>query len=229
MSETESCARTLGARTPALGPRHGGASALRRLAPLAAGLVATCVTSTGQAQTGVDAATSSGKGIAAGILLGAETVVLAEAAFGVKPRWAYLVGAGVGAVGGGVGGYFLEDNLSPKTATLLLASGMVLAIPATVAALSASSYTPPADYVQDSAPTDEPVTDPPRASSVPSSRRARLQLQPPMPSLVAVDDGEWRFGIPAVALLDVYSTELRLAYNLNRETEVRVPVLAMRF
>jgi hypothetical protein len=202
--------------------------ALSRLAPLAAALAATLVTSTGQAQTGVDAASSSGKGIAAGILLGAETVVFAEAALGVKPRWAYLVGAGVGAVGGGVGGYFLEDNLSPKTAMVLLASGMVLAIPATVAALSASSYTPPADYVQDAPPTDEPVDDAPRASSVRSSRRARLQLQP-LPSLVAVDDGAWSLGVPAVALLDVYSTELRLAYNLSRETELRVPVLAMRF
>ena len=34
--------------------------------------------------------------------------------------------------GGGVGGYFLEDHISPKTATVLLASGLVLAIPATI-------------------------------------------------------------------------------------------------
>lgn len=194
------------------------------LAPAAATVVL-LGSPTAHAQTGVDAASSTGKGIAAGILLGAETVVFAEALVGVRPGWAYMVGAGVGAAGGGVGGYFLEDNLSPKTATLLMAGGMVLAIPATIVALSASSYKPPRDYVQDSAPSDEPVDDPPR----PEASAPTPEFRAPLASLVGIDEGHWSMGVPAVALLDVYSPELRRTYDLPRVTELRVPVLAMRF
>lgn len=183
----------------------------------------------GLAETGVDTASTTAKGTVAGALLGAEAVVLTEAAFGVKPGWAYLLGAGVGAAGGGVGGYFLEDSMSPKLASLLLAGGLVLAIPATVAALSASAYSPPADYIQDTPPSDEPVETPPRASSRPAPGSERLALRAPLPALVGSDEGTWTWGVPAVELLDVYSVEMRRAYNLQSETELRVPVLAMRF
>jgi hypothetical protein len=61
--------------------------------------LATTVTWAGSASaTGVDEASSTGKGIVGGALLGAEAVMLTEAAIGVKPRWAYLVGGGAGAV-----------------------------------------------------------------------------------------------------------------------------------
>src|SRR5690606_2415625 len=108
-----------------------------------------------------DEASSTGKGIAGGALLGAEAVILTEAAIGVKPHWAYLVGGGAGAVAGGVGGYFLEENLSAKTNMFLLSAGMVLAIPTTIAMLVATQYEPPANYVQDQGPTDEPIANPP--------------------------------------------------------------------
>lgn len=205
---------------PSLHPRSA-----RTLLALA-GAALTFATTLPARATGTDAASTDGKGIAAGILLGAETVVLAEAALGVRPGWAYLVGAGVGAVGGGVGGYFLEDHISPKTATVLLASGLVLAVPATIAALSASAYEPPRDYVQDTAPEDEPVDAVPQGASAP--RRPTLSLVVP-PSLIGVDEGRWSVGVPAVSLLDVWSPEDRLTYGLSRETELRVPVLAMRF
>lgn len=211
----------------ALATRRTATWACRRLATTGLAAVTLLTAAPARAQTGVSAASSSGKGIAAGILLGAEAVVLVEAVVGVEPRWAYLLGAGVGAAGGGVGGYFLEDNLSPKTATLLLAGGLVLAVPATVAALSASAYSPPVDYVQDVPPEDDPVEGAPRESS--RSRPAPvLALRPRPPALLGIDDG-WSLGVPAVALLDVYPTELRRTYNLARETELRVPVLAMRF
>lgn len=196
------------------------------------GLAATCALTTAvlspvpaSAQTGVASASSSGKGIAAGILLGAEAVVFTEAAIGVQPRWAYLLGAAVGAAGGGVGGYFLESHLDPKGATLLLAGGLVLAIPATVVALSASAYSPPLDYVEDVPPQDDPV----EAAPQQGSRAApRLTLRPRPPALVGVDDG-WSLGVPAVALLDVYPMEWQRRHGLARETELRVSVLAMRF
>ena len=61
-----------------------------------------------------DEVSPTGKGIAGGALLGAEAVMLVEAAFKVKKKWAYAVGGGVGAIGGGVGGYFVEQNGDAK-------------------------------------------------------------------------------------------------------------------
>jgi hypothetical protein len=105
-------------------------------------------------------ASSTGKGIVGGTLLGAEAVLLTEAALDVSPDWLYYVGGGVGAVGGGIGGYFLESALSPKSNMLLLAAGMLLAIPTTVGVLSATAYEQSAEYTQDQTPQDEPTAEP---------------------------------------------------------------------
>lgn len=103
---------------------------------------------------------STGKGIVGGTLLGAEAVLLTEAALDVSPNWLYYVGGGAGAIGGGIAGYYLEDALSPKGNMILMASGMLLAIPTTVAVLSATAYEQTAEYTQDAAPSDEPRADP---------------------------------------------------------------------
>ena len=55
---------------------------------------------------------TTGKGIVGGALLGAELVLVTEAAFKVQPGWAYLVGGVGGAAAGGVGGYFIEQEAS---------------------------------------------------------------------------------------------------------------------
>jgi hypothetical protein len=103
---------------------------------------------------------STGKGIVGGTLLGAEVVLLTEAAIDVSPDWLYYVGGAAGAVGGGVAGYFLEDSLSSKANMFLLAGGMLLVIPTTVAVLSATAYEQTAEYTQDQPPKDEPTADP---------------------------------------------------------------------
>lgn len=118
--------------------------------------------------TGVSEVSTTGKGTVGGALLGAEVVLLTEAAFKTQPTWAYLVGGGVGAVGGGIGGYFIEKSAAPRTTMFMLAGGMALAIPTTVAVLSATAYEPPANYTQDRAPVDEPVAEPPQSSGAPS-------------------------------------------------------------
>ena len=111
---------------------------------------------------------TTGKGIVGGALLGAELVLVTEAAFKVQPGWAYLVGGVGGAAAGGVGGYFIEQEASSKATMLMLAGGMALVIPTTVAVLSATAYEPPASYTQDHAPTDEPVAEPPQPSTTPA-------------------------------------------------------------
>ncbi|HEY5961807.1 MAG TPA: hypothetical protein VIV60_34850 [Polyangiaceae bacterium] len=110
--------------------------------------------------TGAVEPSSTGKGIVGGTLLGAEIVLLTEAAIDVSPDWLYYVGGAAGAVGGGVAGYFLEDSLSSKANMFLLAGGMLLVIPTTVAVLSATAYEQSAEYTQDQAPKDEPAADP---------------------------------------------------------------------
>lgn len=112
---------------------------------------------------------TTGKGIVGGALLGAEVVLVTEAAFKVEPAWAYVVGGVGGAAAGGVGGYFFEQEASPKTTMLALGVGMALVIPTTVFVLSQTAYKPPANYTQDRAPSDEPVAEPPRPNAAPAS------------------------------------------------------------
>ncbi len=110
---------------------------------------------------GVDEASPTGKGIAGGALLGAELVLATEAAFDVEPTWAYIVGGVAGGAAGGVGGYFVEQTNDPRAPMLMLAGGLAFAIPTVVAVLAATAYEPPASYLQDQAPADEPVAEPP--------------------------------------------------------------------
>jgi hypothetical protein len=83
--------------------------------------------------TGKEEASPTGKGITGGALLGAEAVMLVEAALDVKPAWAYIVGGLAGGVAGGVGGWAVEDGGDARVSMFLLAGGMALVIPTTVA------------------------------------------------------------------------------------------------
>jgi hypothetical protein len=133
---------------------------------------------------------TTGKGIVGGTLLGAEIVLATEAAFKVKPAWAYVVGGLGGGAAGGIGGYFIEQEANPKTTMLMLAGGMALVIPTTVAVLSATAYEPPASYTQDRAPTDEPVAEPPQPSGAPTP--------PPAPASTSPSGNEVTAPAPAV-------------------------------
>jgi hypothetical protein len=126
-------------------------------------LLATLAPATGRAEE----STPTGKGIAGGVLLGAEVVVAVEAAAGVRKPMPFLVGGIAGGVLGGVGGYFLEQNVSDaKIPSYLLAAGVALLIPATVLVFDATAYRPPADYQEDRGGIDsEPVADAPTAPS----------------------------------------------------------------
>src|SRR5438105_2447583 len=73
-----------------------------------------------------DTVSPTGKGIAGGALLGAEAIVTIEAVAGVKPPWAYAVGAIVGAAGGGIAGHFAEQSSDPHVPLYLLAGGVAL-------------------------------------------------------------------------------------------------------
>jgi hypothetical protein len=140
---------------------------------------------------GVDEASPTGKGIAGGALLGAELVLATEAAFDVQPTWAYIVGGVAGGAAGGVGGYFVEQQDEPRAPMLMLAGGLAFAIPTVVAVLAATAYEPPASYLQDQAPADEPVAEPPAptdaapATAPAPAPAAAPEAAPPAPAEAA--------------------------------------------
>jgi hypothetical protein len=101
-----------------------------------------------------DEVSSTAKGITGGALLGAEAVTIVESLAGVHAGWAYGVGALVGAAGGGVGGFFVEQGSSDgRVPTYMLAGGLALIIPAIVLTLNATRFMPEEGASEDRAPT----------------------------------------------------------------------------
>jgi hypothetical protein len=178
----------------------------------------------------------TGKGITGGALLGAEAVMLTEAAASVKPAWAYAVGGGIGAVAGGVGGYFAEHGGDAKLSIYLLVGGMALALPTTVAVLSASAYEP-TNYMEDRPPADEPVAEPAQPSAAPGPKpqsravdhRAPIARAEVPPALVGVGEGALTLSVPAVEVRQVYTRTEIATFGVQQHTEVDVPVLNVVF
>ena len=155
---------------------------------------ATMLASPAAAQT--NPVTATGKGVTGGMLLGAELGTMPQALLGVETWWAYAVGGGVGAVAGGVGGYFVETKVTSAQPSLyLLAGGMALIIPTVVLTLNATSYKPEAEEGEFSsedalADSSEPFTDSPADASSgdapapvapPSAAPAAPESAPPAP------------------------------------------------
>lgn len=165
-----------------------------------------------------------------------------EALAGVKPTWAYLLGGGLGAVGGGVGGYFIEQGSDPKPSYYLLAAGMALIIPTTVAVLQSTSYRPPAEYVEDRPGKTEPASEPPQAEPPPAAPQttplpgqppagSRAPAEGPAVALSLVDwrSGGMRLGLPVPEVRPMYSTAEVRRFGVEQRTEVRVPVFQATF
>ncbi|HEY4012145.1 MAG TPA: hypothetical protein VGM06_02305 [Polyangiaceae bacterium] len=105
-----------------------------------------------------DNVSPTGKGITGGALLGAEAVTIVESLAGVRPGWAYGVGAIAGAGAGGVGGYFVEHgNTDGRAPMYMLAGGLALIIPAIVLTLNATRYMPEEGATEDAVPTAQPA------------------------------------------------------------------------
>lgn len=120
------------------------------------------------------------KGVVGGAFLGGELVVFGEALFGVRSTAAYLIGAGVGAAGGGVGGYFIEQAVDDgRIPAYMLAGGLALLIPAVVVTLDATRYLP-AEGAREDKPVSAPPSDPgkPGGSSVVGAEPSAPAPQP---------------------------------------------------
>lgn len=127
-------------------------------------LVAAIGTTSSEAAAAPEVSTT-GKGIAGGALLGGEIGFLTLAAAGAKQSWLYYTIPPVLAIGGGVGGYFIEqsDGVSPEIPLFMLAGGMALVIPTVVLTLSATTYRP---GNEDSTPSDATPADAATGTSV---------------------------------------------------------------
>ena len=217
---------------------------MRRLSWLVI-LTALLVSATPRASSAQNEISATGKGMVGGGLLGAEVIMLTEAAFGLKSSWAYAAGGLVGAGAGGYGGYLIESSQSAKTSVFLLAGALALVIPTTVAVLSVTAYDSPADQTADSGPRDEhsgepALTDPTVApeSARLSRRRPKKSTRPALPpALVDVDTlgSALSLSVPAVSVRDSFSPEELARMNaigraqgrhdVAQSTRVDVPVL----
>jgi hypothetical protein len=178
-----------------------------------------------------------GKGIAGGILLGAEVVMIPIAIGGIEEAWPYPVFGALGAVGGGIGGYFVETTGSAEASIYMLAGGMALIIPTVVAVLNVTVYgtdesgdeegedeveSPAAASPDGAAPAELPASSP-AAARLPRNRRS-VHL-----SLVGVDDRGVAMGIPSVTLAPTYSPFEVAAYGAEQGTDVRFSLVGGTF
>jgi hypothetical protein len=220
---------------------------------LAMGVALSCM---GQARVArADEVPATGKGIVGGALLGGEVVMFGEAIVGVKSGWAYLIGGVVGAGGGAYLGHLAEQDADPKVSVYLLAGGMALVIPATVAVLQATSYKPPEDYTEDHPAAGTPVPEPPRptapgaAPAAPpaapggstsitpeaSGRMATLHYHWQTPrmllptGLIDLGEGTMRIAVPSIEIRPMYAAAEIAKFGVTQHEELRVPVFSATF
>jgi len=210
-----------------------------------------------QREARADDVSPTGKGMVGGGLLGAEVVTMVESIAGVKSPWAYIIGGVVGAGGGAVGGYFVEQNSSDGRAPMyMLAGGLALVIPAIVLTLNATRWQPEAGATEDVNPAGPPaepgapggsITGAPAAApaggptpttpatpggaGAPSDKPGTTTPAPTPPpqSLLDVHEGAFRLGVPVPGVLPVFSLAEQRQYGMRQETEVRMPVLHVTF
>jgi hypothetical protein len=199
-----------------------------------------------------------GKGIVGGAFLGAEIVVFTEAIIGVRSTTAYLLGAGGGAVAGGLGGYAVETAVSDgRIPAYMLAGGLALIIPALVVTLDQTRYLPTEGAREDRPVQNLPPADPgkpqggavvgaepkPAAPSTPAATPPPATTPPasgggggtPAPqqgpqSLINLQDSTLRVGVPIPEVRPVFSAAQKKAFGVDSAAnELRFPVMRLTF
>ncbi len=189
------------------------------------------------------------KGVIGGAFLGAEVVALPMGIFGVRAGWAYAVFPPLGAVGGAIGGYFVDkayNDAGPQSqaygSSLLLAGGIALLIPTSVVVLNATRYRPAEEGTADRPPTNTPPADPGKVggsvitgSGNTDSKPADTKPADTKPagtaptSLIDVQGGSFSLGIPMPEVRNAYTLREVRDYGVRQVTEVRVPVVSVTF
>jgi multidrug transporter EmrE-like cation transporter len=197
-----------------------------------------------------------GKGIAGGILLGAEIVTIPMSLFGVKAGWAYAVFGGAGAVGGAIAGWGVESATGSydkvpgdgRAPIYMLAGGLALVIPTVVLLLNATRYQPDENAKEDNAPKNAPAADPGKAGGSPviegggsistdkpagggggGGTTPKEDTKTVPHSLLDVNEGQFRLGLPLPEIREAYSLRQMRDLGVKQVTEVRMPVVQVTF
>jgi hypothetical protein len=161
--------------------------------------------------------------------------------FGVQAGWPYLVFGGLGAVGGGIGGYFVETVTVPpgpsEVPLYMLAGGMALVIPAVVISLNATSYRPPPEDNSTEPVTNQPAGEPPAPKTSGRLNRNGMRLRaratemaPVVPmSLLALTPNHMSLGIPALTIKSTFTPREVAELGAPKVTEVHIPVFQAVF
>ena len=201
--------------------------------------------------------TPTAKGVIGGALLGSELLVFTEAIIGVRSPLAYGLGAGLGAVAGGLAGFGVEQSVSDGRApVIMLAGGIALIVPALVVTLNAVSYQSNPDAKEDRAPTNSPPADPgsntqspvvgvdpakpaapatpaPAApgggSTTPPTPAPVAQRPAPPPSLISFSPTAFRLGVPVPEAHNAFTMQDRRQLGVAQVTELRLPVVNVTF
>lgn len=193
-----------------------------------------------------------------GLEIGFIVPALIQEAAGTNEWWPYLVFPAVGAVGGIVGGYFMEQETrnSPEIDVAFLAVGMALVVPTVVATLALTAYEPgqeasgqvggeepdfedetTTEAVQDSEFDDE-ASEPAPEPSTPSTEGGESSLRSRTSRLLAGGPGILRFdgqgrqvllGVPMISRRSTFTAEETEALNLPPTTDVHVPLVTGTF
>lgn len=202
-----------------------------------------------------------GKGIIGLGLIGAELGLFIPAIVQNSARtnewWPYLVFPLIGAAGGAVGGYFLEQGTqaSPEIDVAFMVAGMVLIVPTVIGTLALAAYSPPAESigadedmvvdegsgedsveaVQDSSDAEAAPSDSTEAApsdTAPQSRRETAS--DPLAGgtgLLRFDADSHRvlLGVPMVGATPTYTAEEVARLHLTQTYDVHVPVVSATF
>jgi hypothetical protein len=168
------------------------------------------------AQVGTDAASSGIRGTIGGLFVGAETTMLVEAAFKVRPVWAYALGGGLGGIAGSLGGYALDEAGNTPVSMTLLVAGLLLAVPTTIVVLNATNYHPPTIGAEG------------RESL--SKRSIRAQVGPSRtPALAQYHRESLALGVPAVEISWLSPAHGARRGEVQAGTRVLVPIFSATF
>jgi MFS family permease len=189
---------------------------MKQLYILVACLALTLPTRLCQAQE----ASGNVKGIVGGGMMGAEVVMLTEAALGVKNGWFYLAGGVAGAGGGVAAGIFIEKSSNPRPPIYLFAGSLALVIPTMIAVLSATHFEPPATYRQD-LPADEENPEGP----APLEGASYDLPRPPLASAADAAAPGWALSLPVLDVRPAFSDEELAIHGLKQHAEFHLSVL----
>jgi hypothetical protein len=168
-------------------------------------------------------ASATGKGIAGGALLGGELVIFGEAIVGIETPWLYWLGSGLGAIGGAVGGYYIESGGAPRTSYYLLTGGMALSIPAVVVYLDATNE---ARRAPSSSEGDLDYQE----ETLDELDGAALERLPEPRVEGALDwDGSWRLRSPSVVLSPTHTQFEVRVFGAHASTQFLFPLLSGAF